>query len=307
MDAFSAINPAGDSSLVIAREADRRGHAVYHYLPSSLTWQQGVLEADASRMHFDGTASLPQLAPSATTKLDTFDILFIRQDPPFDMGYVANTLLLEQLPKTTMVINPPASIRSLPEKISVLQHLEITPPTLITSSLRATQEFHREHKSIVIKPLFGNGGSGVFHVGDSGVNLATIVELYAGRCPFIVQKFLPQVQDGDTRIILIDGEFAGALNRLPSKGEIRANLHIGGIAAVPKLSPRMHTIIEAISPQLKEAGIVFAGIDVIGDWLTEINITSPTCLVEIAETQGVRLEGKLWDTIEEQYLARHAR
>jgi glutathione synthase len=231
----------------------------------------------------------------------------MRQDPPFDMAYITATHLLEHIHPQTLVVNDPAHVRNAPEKLFVTQFPELMPPTLITSDRAEILSFRAEHKDIIVKPLFGNGGAGVFHVRPGDENLNALLELFTQlyREPIIVQRYVPEVRMGDKRIILVDGRAAGAVNRVPAEGEARSNLHVGGKATKSTLTARDREICEAIGPALKERGLVFVGIDVIGNYLTEINVTSPTGIQEINRLDGVRLEAQLWDAIEERFRARH--
>jgi glutathione synthase len=224
----------------------------------------------------------------------------MRQDPPFDMAYITATHLLEHVHPRTLVVNDPAEVRNAPEKLFVTHFPDLMPPTLITSDPAEIAAFRREHRDIIVKPLFGNGGAGVFHVRPDDENLNALVEMFTQRSrePLIVQRYLPEVRAGDKRIILVDGEVGGGLLRVPAEGEARANLHVGGRAVKTGLTRREHEICERLGPVLREKGLVFVGIDVIGDYLTEINVTSPTGIQEIGRYDGVDLAGRIWDAIE---------
>jgi glutathione synthase len=308
MDPIETINIDADSTFVLALEAQARGHALYHFLPRHLSLRHGRLYALARRLevrrkkgdHF--TLGAPE-----TLDLATLDIVLMRQDPPFDMAYITATHLLEHIHPQTLVVNDPAHVRNAPEKLFVTQFPELMPPTLITSDRAEIVAFRREHKDIIVKPLFGNGGAGVFHIEPDDENLNALLELFTQlyREPIIVQRYVPEVRQGDKRIILVDGKAAGAVNRVPAAGEARSNLHVGGKPAKSALSARDREICEAIGPALKERGLVFVGIDVIGDYLTEINVTSPTGIQEINRLDGVKLEVQLWDAFEERYRSRH--
>ncbi|MGF1631863.1 MAG: glutathione synthase [Kiloniellaceae bacterium] len=308
MDPIEAIDIQGDSSFVLALEAQRRGHGLFHYLPSRLSLKDGRVYARMQPLevrrekgnHFS-------LGAPQTIDLATADVVLMRQDPPFDMSYITATHLLEHVHPATLVVNDPVHVRNAPEKLFVTHFAELMPPTLITSDREEITAFRAEHGDIIVKPLFGNGGAGVFHLGPEDENLNALLELFTNlyREPIIVQRYLPQVRAGDKRIILIDGRPAGAINRVPAKGESRSNMHVGGRAERAELTRREHEICEAIGPALKERGLIFVGIDVIGDYMTEINVTSPTGLQEINRFDGVCLEAEIWDVIEERYGASH--
>jgi glutathione synthase len=308
MDPIEAIDIQGDSSFVLALEAQRRGHGLFHYLPSALSLKDGRVYARMQPLevrrekgnHF--TLGAPQLIDLATA-----DVVLMRQDPPFDMSYITATHLLEHVHPQTLVVNDPVQVRNAPEKLFVTHFAELMPPTLITSDKREVEAFRAEHGDIIVKPLFGNGGAGVFHLGPEDENLSALLELFTGlyREPIIVQRYLPEVRRGDKRIILIDGHPAGAINRVPARGEARSNMHAGGRPEKSALTKREHEICEAIGPALKERGLIFVGIDVIGDDMTEINVTSPTGLQEINRFDEVCLEAQIWDVIEERHSAGH--
>jgi glutathione synthase len=308
MDPIESIDIQGDSSFVLALEAQRRGHGLFHYLPQHLSLKDGRVYAQMRPLevrrekgnHY--TLGAPQ-----SVDLATADVVLMRQDPPFDMSYITATHLLEHVHPETLVVNDPVHVRNAPEKLFVTHFPGLMPPTLITSDKREVEAFRAEHQDIIVKPLFGNGGAGVFHLGPDDENLNALLELFTGlyREPIIVQRYLPEVRQGDKRIILIDGRPAGAINRVPAKGEARSNMHAGGKATKSQLTAREMEICEAIGPALKERGLVFVGIDVIGDYMTEINVTSPTGLQEINRFDEVCLEAEIWDVIEERYGAGH--
>jgi glutathione synthase len=231
------------------------------------------------------------------------DVVLMRQDPPFDMSYISATHLLEHIHPETLVVNDPVHVRNAPEKLFVTHFIDLMPPTAITADAAEVAAFRAEHRDIILKPLYGNGGAGVFHLSPEDENLSALLEMFTEfyREPIIVQRYLPEIKAGDKRIILIDGEFVGAVNRIPLEGEARANFHAGGQAQKTGLSAREREICEAIGPTLKERGLIFVGIDVIGDYLTEINVTSPTGLQEINRLEGLTLEAPLWDAIERRY------
>ncbi|MEZ5668015.1 MAG: glutathione synthase [Alphaproteobacteria bacterium] len=301
MDPIHAIDINADSTFVLALEAQRRGHRLYHYLPRDLSLNHGTVTARARplavrRVQGDHYT----LGAAETLALADADVVLMRQDPPFDMAYITATHLLEHVHPQTLVVNDPVHVRNAPEKLFVTHFPELMPPTLITSDRAAIQEFRAEHRDIIVKPLFGNGGAGVFHIGPDDENLNALLELFTQiyREPVIVQRYLPAVRGGDKRIILVDGRAAGAVLRVPQAGEARANLHAGAKAMKTAITAREHAICAAIGPVLKERGLIFVGIDVIGDYMTEINVTSPTGLQEIDRFDGVSLEAQIWDAIE---------
>ncbi|MBF0327292.1 MAG: glutathione synthase, partial [Alphaproteobacteria bacterium] len=273
----------------------------YHYLPSALALKNGRVLASVRplevRRELGNHATLGE---AQMVDLATMDVVLMRQDPPFDMAYITATHLLEHIHPATLVVNDPVHVRNAPEKLLVTHFPKLMPPTLITADARQVVEFRKEYKDIVLKPLFGNGGAGVFHVKPDDENLGSLLELFTQlyREPVIVQQYLPAVRDGDKRIILVDGQPAGAVNRVPQAGEARSNLHVGGRAMKADLTARDREICEAIGPTLRARGLVFVGIDVIGGFLTEINVTSPTGIQEINRFDDVRIEAQIWDAIE---------
>ena len=309
MDPIEGIDIDADSSFALALEAMRRGHSLYHYLPTDLSYDRGRVLAKARPMTVRRErGNHAMLGAAESLDIASLDVVLMRQDPPFDMGYIGATHLLERVHPATLVVNDPISVRNAPEKLFVTRFPDLMPPTLITYDSDQIKAFRKEYKDIIVKPLYGNGGAGVFHVKPDDDNLTSLLELFeqAINEPLMVQQYLPDVRNGDKRIILIDGEPAGALNRVPAEGEARANLHVGGRAEQSALTPREHQICEAIGPVLKEQGLIFVGIDVIGHWLTEINVTSPTGLQEIGRFDGVSLENGIWDVIEERCSASSA-
>jgi glutathione synthase len=310
MDPIESVDIKGDSTFVLALEAQSRGHKLYHYLPKHLTFQAGPEGARVSAKmrplevrrvegdHF--TLGAPEVID-----LKALDVVLMRQDPPFDMSYITATHVLDHLHPGTLVVNDPTSVRNAPEKLFVTRFAQYMPPTLISSDREEILAFRREHGEVVVKPLYGNGGADVFHIKKGDDNLNALLEMFTRiyREPVIVQRYLPEIRKGDKRIILIDGEPAGALNRVPAEGEARANLHVGGRAERIGLTEREEEICAALGPVLKEQGLIFVGIDVIGDYLTEINVTSPTGLQEIDRFDGVNLEGMIWDAIERRLAA----
>jgi glutathione synthase len=301
MDPIDAIDLDADSTFVMALEAQARGHQLYHYLTQDLALKNGRVMAGACSLevrreegnHFT-------LGAQEWLDLAQVDVVLMRQDPPFDMSYITATHLLEHIHPETLVVNDPVHVRNAPEKLFVTHFPDLMPPTLITTNQEQILDFRAEHQDLIIKPLFGNGGAGVFHIGPDDENLNSLLELFTElyREPIIVQRYEPAVRLGDKRIILIDGKAAGALNRVPAEGESRSNLHVGGTALQSTLTAREEEICAAIGPTLKERGLIFVGIDVIGDYMTEINVTSPTCLQEINRFDGVTLEADIWDAIE---------
>ena len=303
MDPLEHINISGDSTFAIMLGAQARGHTLYHYLADALTWQDGRLYAGANEVSVQPVAG-DHFKLGEFTILDLgrdIDVVLMRQDPPFDLGYITATHLLERIQGETLVVNDPASVRNAPEKIWVLDFARYMPPTLLTRSLGAARKFLERHGEIVVKPLHGNAGKAVFKVGRDGANLASLIEMFntAYREPHVVQAFVPEISEGDKRIVLVDGEVAGAINRIPGAGEIRSNLAVGGSAAKTELAETEREICAALAPELKARGLLFVGIDVIGGrWLTEINVTSPTGIVAIDRFNGNDTPALIWDAIE---------
>ena len=308
MDPIESVDINADSTFVLGMEAQERGHALWHYLPNALSFRDGRVTARARRLtlrrekgrHFDlGDFELLDLA--------AMDVVLMRQDPPFDMSYITATHILEHIHPNTLVVNDPASVRNAPEKLFVTHFDDVMPPTLISSDPKAILDFREEHEDIIVKPLFGNGGAGVFHIKPGDENLTALMELFTQfyREPVITQRYLPEVRRGDKRIILVDGEAVGAIDRVPADGEARANMHVGGRAIKAELTERDKELCRAIGPALKEMGLIFVGIDVIGRYLTEINVTSPTGIQEINRFDGVKLEALIWDAIHARLDARH--
>jgi len=301
MDPIESVNIEADSTFALALEAQARGHRLYHYLPRQLILRDGLLSAKARPLEVRRERGRHySLGPEEPLDLRTLDVILMRQDPPFDMAYITATHLLEHVRSEVLVVNDPVSVRNAPEKLFATHFDGLMPPTLITSDRHAILDFRQEQGEIILKPLFGNGGAGVFRLSPADENLNALLELFTQlyREPIIVQRYLPEVRQGDKRIILVEGEPLGAVLRVPPPGEARANLHVGGKAVKTTLSPREREICAAIGPILRAQGLVFVGIDVIGDYLTEINVTSPTGIQEINRLDGVRLEEPLWDAIE---------
>jgi glutathione synthase len=309
MDPLDSINIAGDSTFALMLSAQARGHALYHYAAEDLNYADGRVWARAHPVtvrRVDGD----HFAFGDPVSLDlgeTADVVLMRQDPPFDLGYITATHLLERIADRTLVVNDPVSVRNAPEKVFVLDYARFMPPTLVTRSLDEARAFLARHGEIVVKPLHGNGGKAIFKVGSDGANLSALIEVFnqTWREPHMIQAFLPDVAKGDKRIVLIDGEVAGAINRLPGEGEIRSNLAVGGSAVKTELTPEEREICAVLGPELKKRGLIFVGIDVIGGkWLTEINVTSPTGIVAIERFDGTDVAALIWDTIERRVAAR---
>jgi glutathione synthase len=310
MDPIQTVNIDADSTFVLALEAQARGHALYHYLPRHLSLKDGRVTAKGQRLEVRREHGRHHtLGPLEAIELAAVDVILMRQDPPFDMGYITATHVLEHLRETTLVVNDPVSVRNAPEKLFATHFPGLMPPTLVTSDRDEIVAFRREHGEIILKPLFGNGGAGVFHLRPEDDNLNALLEMFTTfyREPVMVQRYIPEVRQGDKRIILIDGEPAGGVLRVPAAGESRANLHVGGRAMKTELTRREREICSALGPVLKDQGLVFVGIDVIGEYLTEINVTSPTGLQEINRLDGKQLEKQVWDVIEARLRARGAR
>ncbi len=301
MDPIEGVDINADSTFALALEAQARGHALWHYLPQDLSFNHGRLTARARRLQVRRQVG-DHFSLGAFEPLDLagVDVVLMRQDPPFDMAYITATHLLEHVHPATLVVNDPTSVRNAPEKLFVTHFAELMPPTLITSDKAEIVAFREAQGDIIVKPLFGNGGAGVFHLTPEDENLGALLELFTElyREPIIVQRYLPQVRQGDKRIILVDGEPVGAINRVPAKGEARSNMHVGGRAEKAELTARDREICRALGPTLRAQGLIFVGIDVIGDYLTEINVTSPTGIQEIDRFDGVNLSALIWDAIE---------
>ena len=308
MDPLDRIDIKGDSTYVLALEAQRRGHALFHYLPKDLSFSHGRVHAMVRPFTLRRDPADPfTLGAAENLDLATVDVVLMRQDPPFDIAYITATHILEHIHPDTLVVNDPVQVRNAPEKLFVTHFPDLMPPTLISSNRQEIAAFRAEHKDIIIKPLFGNGGAGVFHVMPHDENLNALVELFSQiyREPMVIQRYLPEVRAGDKRIILVDGKAVGAVNRIPAMGEARSNLHVGGRAAQSTLTDRERHICESIGPALAERGLVFVGIDVIGDYLTEINVTSPTGIQEIGRFDSVDIPAMIWDAIERRHSAHH--
>ncbi len=309
MDPLDSINIAGDSTFALMLSAQDRGHRLFHYSAEDLNYRDGKVWAKAHPVTVQRVVG-DHFSVGEPVNLDLgdeADVVLMRQDPPFDLGYITATHLLERIADKTLVVNDPAQVRNAPEKVFVLDYPQFMPPTLVTRSLDEARKFLAEHGAIVIKPLHGNGGKAIFKVDTDGANLSALMEVFnmTWREPHMVQAFLPDVAKGDKRIVLIDGEVAGAINRLPGEGEIRSNLAVGGSAEKSELTDKEREICAVLGPELKKRGLLFVGIDVIGGtWLTEINVTSPTGIVAIEKFDGTDVAGMIWDAIEAKVAAR---
>ena len=301
MDPIGPIDIDADSTFRIAEEAQARGHSLFYYTPDQISYRAGRVMARGWPLtvqrkkgdHF-------RLGDLQDVDLSEYDVVWLRQDPPFDMSYITTTHLLDMIHPQTLVVNDPFWVRNYPEKLLVLSFPDLTPPTMIARDLETLKEFRAEHGDVILKPLYGNGGAGVFKLQQADANLASLHELFSAmnREPLIIQKFLPAVSNGDKRVILVDGEPVGAINRVPAAGETRSNMHVGGRPEKVELTERDREICAAIGTLLKEKGQIFVGIDVIGDWLTEINVTSPTGIQELERFDGTNVAEKIWEAIE---------
>jgi len=301
MDPIGSVNIDADSSFRLAEEAQARGHSLFYYPPDSLAYQEGRITArghDLTVQRVQGDHA--HLGPEREVDLSEFDVVWLRQDPPFDMHYITLTHLLDRIAGTTLVVNDPFWVRNYPEKLLVLDFPDLTPPTTVARDLATIKAFKDKHGDVILKPLYGNGGAGVFLLNEADRNLSSLHELFTGfsREPLIVQKFLPDVSKGDKRVILVDGQAVGAINRVPAKGETRSNMHVGGRPEKVGLTDRDREICARIGPLLKEKGQVFVGIDVIGNYLTEINVTSPTGIQELERFDGTNVAALIWEAIE---------
>jgi len=309
MDPLDGIGIAGDSTFALMLKAQELGHQLFHYLAEALTYAGGRVYAGAHAVTVQAVAG-NHFELGEFTILDLgsdVDVVLMRQDPPFHMGYITATHLLERIKDETLVVNDPASVRDAPEKLWVLDFARFMPPTVLTRSLSVAREFLEQHNEAVLKPLHGNAGKAVFKIGGDGANLAALLEMFntTYREPHVLQAFVPEVAQGDKRIVLVDGEVAGAINRRPGSGEIRSNLALGGTAEATELTPAEQEICAALGPELKRRGLLFVGIDVIGGrWLTEINVTSPTGIVAVDMFNGTDTPGLIWDAIDARLSAR---
>lgn len=303
MDPIEKINIRGDSTFALLLEAQKRGHTLSYYTPDKLSLRGTDVVASVQKITVrDAPGDHVTLGEPERVNLASFDVVMLRQDPPFDLAYITSTHLLERVHPRTLVVNDPASVRNAPEKIMVMSFPELMPPTLISRNLDEINSFRAEHGSVVMKPLHGHGGAAVFRVQPQDMNFGSLFDMFSVtfREPWVIQRFLPEVKHGDKRIILIDGEFAGAVNRVPAEDDLRSNMVRGGAAAATDLSPREREICERVGPTLRKLGLIFVGIDVIGGNLTEINVTSPTGIRAVAKLGGPDIAAIYWDTIEKK-------
>jgi glutathione synthase len=303
MDPIERINIQGDSTFAILLEAQNRQHSIFYYTPDKLFMRNGRVFAEGYELRVnDVHGAHYDLGPPQMLALEELDAIHLRQDPPFDMAYVTTTHILDHIHPKTLVVNDPASVRNAPEKLFVTEFPELMPPTLITRSFDRLKEFRAEFGDVIVKPLYGNGGAAVFRLRPDDTNAGSLVELFQSvfREPFVVQRYLPEVRQGDKRIILVDGKPAGAINRVPAAGETRSNMHVGGRPEATQLTAREREICDAIGPELRRRGLIFVGIDVIGDYLTEINVTSPTGIREVKSFGGPDIAALIWDAVEEK-------
>ncbi|HEY1931903.1 MAG TPA: glutathione synthase [Acetobacteraceae bacterium] len=311
MDPIESINIDADSTFALMLEAQQRGHLLWHYEVRHMALREGVQRQGARREERLFARARPvtvrrqhgahyEFGELAQLDLAGMDVVLMRQDPPFDMAYISATHLLEHIHPRTLVVNDPTSVRNAPEKLLVTHFPDLMPPTMVTWDLEAIRSFRQEYKDIIVKPLFGNGGAGVFRIKPDDENLGALLEMHFARSrePLMFQRYEPAVRQGDKRIILVDGEPMGAVNRVPAEGEARSNMHVGGRPEKCTLTARDREICAAIGPMLRAQGMIFVGIDVIGDWLTEINVTSPTGIQEIDRFDGINIEAAIWDRIE---------
>ena len=303
MDPIEPVDIDADSTFRLAEEAQARGHELFYYTPDMLAYDEGRIIARGRSLnvrrvkgdHFT-------LGDEVVVDLADFDVVWLRQDPPFDMHYITTTHLLQRLGPGTLVVNDPFWVRNFPEKLLILDFPELMPPTTIARDLATIRAFRARYGDVILKPLYGNGGAGVFHLAESDRNLSSLHEMFTGfsREPLIVQKYLPEIANGDKRVILVDGEPAGAINRIPGAGETRSNMHVGGRPEKVSMTDRDHEICAAIGPRLRDKGQVFVGIDVIGDYLTEINVTSPTGIQELERFDDINVARQIWNLIEKK-------
>jgi glutathione synthase len=301
MDPIESVNIDADSTFALMLEAQARGHALWHYHPRDLALSAGRVLARANPVTVERRKGAHwRFGAEEELDLSAMDVVLMRQDPPFDMAYITATHVLEHIHPRTLVVNDPAAVRNAPEKLFVTHFPELMPETLVTADRRQILRFRERHGDIIVKPLFGNGGAGVFHLRPDDPNLNALIEMFTERSrePLVVQRYVPDVRKGDKRIILVDGVAMGAINRVPAAGEARSNMHVGGRPEKTALTEREQGICARIGPALKERGMIFVGIDVIGGYLTEVNVTSPTGLQEIARFDGVHLETAIWEAIE---------
>ena len=303
MDPIDSIDITGDTSFRLALEAQRRNHFVHVYEPKNLSWSKDGVTAKIQSVKLkDKIGEHFKIEETTNSLLEKFDVILMRQDPPFDMSYITATHLLEHLPETTLVINNPREVRNAPEKLLVTNFADLMPPTLISNDREQINDFREDYKDIIIKPLYGNGGFGVFRIQPDDQNLNSLLEMFASMSKeqLMIQKYISDVRNGDKRIIIIDGEPVGAINRIPAKNEARSNMHVGGKASPSQLTDRDHYICNRLGPTLKQRGLLFVGIDVIGDYLTEINVTSPTGIREIENFSKKNIAKITWELIEDK-------
>ena len=306
MDPIQSISIKGDSTFAMMLEAQHRGHTLFYYQTKTLALASGILSATGHAIRVrDELPNYFTLGEEERVSLSEFDVVLMRQDPPFDMGYITATHMLDHIHPTTLVVNDPTEVRNAPEKLFVLKYKEFMPPTLVTRDASELAAFRMEHEDIIIKPLYGNGGAGVFRIRGTDQNFSSLLEMFGltyPHQPYMAQKYLADVRKGDKRIILVDGKFAGAINRVPAAHESRSNMHVGGRPEPTTITKREREICEAMGPELKKRGFIFVGIDVIGDYVTEINVTSPTGIREVKRFGGADIAALLWDAIEERML-----
>ncbi|MEM9783655.1 MAG: glutathione synthase [Pseudomonadota bacterium] len=306
MDAIGGVDPFADSTFRLAVEAQARGHRLFYYHAPDLVWSEGRVTASGSTLEVRAQKhDFFTIGPRETRDLASVDVVWLRQDPPFDMAYITNTHLLERLHPATLVVNDPFWVRNSPEKLMVLDFVDLMPATAIARGLDDLKAFRARHGDMIVKPLYGNGGAGVFRITPGDSNLASLHEMFAGlsREPLIAQAYLPAVVEGDKRVILVDGEPVGAINRVPQAGEARSNMHVGGRAEASALDDRDIEICTRLGPILRERGLIFVGIDVIGGMLTEINVTSPTGIQELERFSGINAAAAIWDAVERRHAA----
>ena len=302
MDPIELINIKADTTFALALEAHKRGHELFYYNPENLTYNNGIVSARGKNiLKIQNKINDHVLLSEEETKnLSSEDVILLRQDPPFDMTYITNTHILETLHPKTFVVNNPFEVRNAPEKLFVNKFKEFIPETLITRDVIEINKFKKEFKEIIVKPLYGNGGKQVFHIRHDDPNFSSLLEMFFEQSnePIIIQRYLPEVRNGDCRVIMINGEIAGAVNRVPPKGEARSNLHVGGRAEKKILNKKESEICEALSEELKKKELILVGLDIIGDYLTEINVTSPTGVQEISKFDSFNISAKFWDSVE---------
>jgi glutathione synthase len=303
MDPISSIDITGDSTFALMLEAQRRGHSLFHYHVKTLALHSGVLSARGEHVSLRDEKG-NHVTASAPEKIDLASrhVILMRQDPPFDMGYITATHLLDRIHPKTLVVNDPTEVRNAPEKLYLLDYQQFMPDTLITRDIAEIEAFRRDHDQVILKPLYGNGGAGIYKTSRDDMNFGSLMEMFQQLYPepFIAQRYLPEVRQGDKRIILVDGKVAGAINRVPASHDHRSNMHAGGQATPTTLTRREEEICEALGPDLKKRGLIFTGIDVIGDYMTEINVTSPTGIRQVKRFGGNDIAALVWDAIEDR-------